>query len=482
MSNRIHYPKKHHMFRNQPYINNNSTCLKTQEFSFQSNKRLPELADLKCGTNISGEIISEDFPVLMHEAAFDNNTNQEFSVKKLAFIDPSSLNGKEQIHIFEKYAKNIFEFAIAKENINPSNKISYMASQKAFQIFINGPLSIAQALIKDNFFFVQVTKILNDNENGQKIIGKIAAILNRLVLSHQQLAIESIGFIPFFLKYIQESEVFDLFHTIFTNEENLKPVLEMMAVTALDIFIINEITDDMNEMKLYNILQILKDCLECETLAYIFQNMNVMEKLESLLNRYYNNTFLLNQIWRVFSLLVCEKLLLKMKSIFEEAIDTICQSFERLESYHIFIFDFLARVVDIKPVIFTENQKKQLLQTIKSLFVKFPNSTHLINSMLNFIRKSLHNRDFAQRVLSGFIDFFIDEGTKKQRTAASASALSFLSDITYMKKSSIMINKHLTNNKKYSSFYKSFFKKYLEDIQSPYGGLLGRYVSDGKKY
>ncbi|OHT08960.1 hypothetical protein TRFO_22293 [Tritrichomonas foetus] len=355
-------------------------------------------------------------------------------------------------------------------------------SKKAFIILSNGPSLIINALISDLTFFLKMTEILSHPNLSSIVVNRLATILNYIIMNNEQASLDSIGFLTMILKYIEETAVFDLFCTIFNDKDKLKPMQKLLATTDIDVFILNEFssTEILSYEKKLNLTLLINYGLKCKRLRDSFTNRRILVHLISLMNT--EDTLLLNSIWSSLALLMTKKMLNKVEiqKLFEDAFEIICGSFDTLHTYHISIFEFLTAIVDLKVLMFTENHKKQICQTFQSLFPKFPNSTNLMSSMFKFIRTSLHNRDFAQRILDGYIPFFIDEGMKKQRTAASANALVFLGDLDRMKTSSYMINKSLTSSQKYMTFYKSFFKDYLEKLPNPYGGTVTRYVKEGK--
>lgn len=388
-----------------------------------------------------------------------------------------------KLEVFKFIAENISKFVELALTDSTS-----LEGLKAYKVLTNSPLFL-DALTKDTTFFLKVTEVLSSFSTISQpdiiIISRIAVILTYLILRDEQVAIDSIGFLIQLFPYIENSAVFSLFHTIFTDQD-LKNMRQVLAIIDIDVFLINELkrTPEENSLytndvysKNYNLLSILNDGLSNSVLKLKLQNGRILNQLLSLLPDA-NDIILRNQIWLAFSRLAKQKILHKMKTIFNQAYDIITQPFDELHSYHTYIFDFLSVVVDLNASMFSGHQKKQICEICKTIFTKFENSTNLLSSMFTFIRKSLHNRDFAQIILDNYINFFIDEGRKEKRTAAAANALDILADLEAMRTSSYMISKSLTNNAKYMRFYQSFFKKYLEELQEPYGGNVVRYVSD----
>ena len=412
---------------------------------------------------------SEDSLLLCNHA---DEINQNFKISKFSSLSFS--NKKELFIFFADHISDLIDLAFKDTETEDS--------KKAFIFLSNGPPLIIDALTKDFIFFLRVTELLQDPSSlsNSCIIQRISVIFNYLILNDVQFSIDSIGFLPQLLPYIGEDAVYDLFHTIFTNKSQLKQMRIMLSSTSIDTYVINEIQNSPGYVnsssfstysKELNLLLIIRDGLTSKHLKKSFQNDKVLNALYSI-STVTKEPLLLNQIWASLALIVNQNLISKMKDVFDESMKIISQPFERLHSYHISIFDFLANIVDTDASMFTTTQKRLICQTFQNLSLKFPNSTYLISSMFNFIRKSLHNREFAQRILDGYISFFIELGKSEKRTAVSASSLIFLADLEEMKTSSYLISKYLSENRKYISFHKSFFKNYLDELHKPYGGNI----------
>lgn len=416
---------------------------------------------------------SSSTSLILSDGTDDSNSNFKFSQNLL-------LNRLNKIELLNYFANNISDIMDLAFNDTETDD-----GKKAFLILSNGPQLIIDSLTKDFRFFLKVTEILqNPQQLSNKLnactIQRISTTFNYLILKDVQFSIDSIGFITQLLPYVEEDAVYELFHTIFTTKTQLKMMRNLLSDIDIDTFIINELKNSPTNTscsqfntyaKKLNLLLIIHDGLLCEQLKNSFHNFKVLSTLSSMIIET-KEPLLLNQIWSSLALLVSQELIQDMKDAFTKAIKMISTSFEKLHSYHASIFDFLGNIVDINASMFTASQKKQICHTFQNLSLKYPNSTHLQSSMYNFIRKSLHNREFAQRILDNYISFFIDQGTSQIRTAASANSLVFLADLDSMKTSSYMISKSLSNNRKYIEFHRTFFKKYLEELHKPYGGNI----------
>lgn len=392
----------------------------------------------------------------------------------------SNINNKDLFQYFADHISDFINLAL--------NDTETICGKKAFIILSNGPPIITSALTKDFTFFLKVTEFLQSpsflpTEPNICTINRIATIFQNLIYNDEQCSIDSIGFLTQLLPYIEEDAIFELFHSIFTSKNQLKQMQYVLSSIRIDIFILNEINKsschlaDSNftsYLKIFNLLKLINDALKNKQLKISFQNMDVLKTLSSVIKET-KIPLLLNNAWDSLALLADSNLISNMKDIFNEAMKVITHSFDILHSYHVFIFDFLTVIVDKNATMFSSSQKRQICQTIHNLTLKFPNSTHLIMSMTNFIRKSFHTREFAQRILDNYVSFFVEQANSKKKTAASANALVFLSELDSMKSSSYMVNKSLSGNRKYMNFYQSFFKNYLEELQKPYGGNVQRF-------
>lgn len=391
-----------------------------------------------------------------------------------------NLNSKDLFNYFANHISDFIDLAL--------NDVETIYGKKAFIILSNGPPIITNALSKDFNFFLKVTEILQSPSCLPSVlnhctINRIATIFQNLILNNEQCSIDSIGFLTQLLPYIEENAVFELFHSIFTNKKKLKQMQYLLSSINIDTFIINELKNSSSKLsdsdffsysKILNILLIISDALKNQQLKSSFQNLNILKTLSSMIKDT-KIPLLLNSFWESFYLLAESNLITNMKDVFNEAMKIISQPFETLHPYHIFIFDFLALIVDTNASMFSSSQKKQVCQTIQNLTLKFPNSTNLIASMTNFIRKSFHTREFAQKILDNYVSFFVELGKSAKKTAASANALVLLSELDGMKSTSYMVSKSLSNNRKYMNFYKLFFKNYLEELPKTYGGNVQRY-------
>ncbi|OHT02270.1 hypothetical protein TRFO_30633 [Tritrichomonas foetus] len=353
-------------------------------------------------------------------------------------------------------------------------------SKKAFILLANGPIILIDALLENYTFLLKATELLSRPSIPTFLASRLATIFSNICLKSEENSINSIGLMVLLLKYIEDSAVFDLFHTICSKKNKLKKMQFAIAQTDIDVFILNElIAYDATIEKKHNLCLMIQDCLKNSRLTHKFTNVRVLQALVNLMNT--SNTQLLNQVWQTISLMVCQKLVTKMQCIYNRALEILIEPFDTLHIYHTSIFEFLAKVVQLRTSFFTETHKSQICQIILRLFVQFPNSTNLMTAMFRFIRNSLFNKEFAHKVLNSFIVLFVIESQSEARTAASASALLFLGDLERMKTSSIMINKFLTGNAQYMHFCKTFFKNYLEELPIPYGGTtITRYVKREK--
>lgn len=389
----------------------------------------------------------------------------------------TNLNNKDLFQYFANHISDFINLAL--------NDTETICGKKAFIILSNGPPIITNALIQDFTFFLKVTEFLQSPvEVSTCTINRIATIFQNLIFNNEQCSIDSIGFLTQLLPYAGEDAVFELFHSIFTCKNQLKQMRFILSTINIDTFILNEIEKSSIDMlkdssflsfsKIFNLLKLISDALKNKQLKKSFQNSDVLKMLANLAKEV-KAPLLLNNIWDSLAQIADGDLVSKMKDVFNEAMKIISHPFDTLHSYHIFIFDFLTIVVDTSATMFSSSQKRQICQIIQNLTLKFPNSTNLITSMTNFIRKSFHTREFAQRILDNYVSFFVDIGKSATRTASSANALVFLSELDDMKSSSYMVSKSLSSNRKYMNFYQSFFKNYLEELKKPYGGNVQRF-------
>ncbi|OHT07091.1 hypothetical protein TRFO_05305 [Tritrichomonas foetus] len=362
-------------------------------------------------------------------------------------------------------------------------------SKTAFLLLSNGSKYVVDALIKDYTFFIKATTILNQNEISPKLAGRIAAIFVNIINRSKESSINAIGFLTQLIRFIRDPSVFDLYHTMTMHKKRFNEMQILMSQVNLDSFVIEELSKVENSPdtfydvdKKLNLCLFIQDCLKNSILMHSFQNDRILKKLIELMDSEVckNNIYLLNQVWQAISLLPSPKTIPKMQSLIKTALEIINKKVETIHIYHSSVFEFLSQITSLKPTMLNDKAKNDIILSIKFFIREFPSSTSLMTPIFRVIRASMASRDFSHKVLSNLMPLFINLAQSKNRNAASASATQFLADMERMKTVSIMINKSLSINAEYTAFYKSTFKKYLEEMNKPYGGPVTKFVNKEK--
>lgn len=268
---------------------------------------------------------------------------------------------------------------------------------------------------------------------------------------------------------------------------------------------------EINFEKERNIYTIIKNCLQNPILQKSFQKVEVLNKLIDKLNDRKNiftssqiqTSFgdqqigLINEIFETLSFLIIKKhenqiqelfsICIEIVQLFSESIHSIPSatsqnieyfSHKYLRKYHVCVFDIIAKVIVIKNDFVNEDNQDVLIKVIERIIHVFPNSTNLITAVFRVVKSSLHCRLFAKKMIGSLMSLMISLAKSNSKTAAAAAATHFLADMEISKKVSKMISDFLTKNDQYMKFYRSTFKKYLENAYVPYGGPVIIYGSN----
>ena len=421
---------------------------------------------------------------------FSNKTNISKSNNKISKLEKMifknlsfnkmQITNVKSIDFFASHAKELLDLAFDTEIDSKNNKNDHRhvaLSRGAFLILTAAPEKLLTALMNDFMFFMKATELLSKPRIPQLIASRLATMFTIICNNNDEDGVNAFGLMVLLLKYIEDSAVSNMFHTVCTHNSKKNPINFAILQTDFDVFVINELKDAQSDEQIHNLLLILQDCLKNKTLNEKFKTQSILDQLVNMLNKTRDNYQLCNQVWETLALIVSSKLLSNLQPVFNTAMEILLEPFETLHIFHTAIFDFLTQIVILKAAMFSEVQRVHVCQVITRLCVQFSNSTNLILSIFKFIRSSLTNKDFAHIILNSFVSLFVFEGQSETRSAFSANCLLFLADLERMKTSSIMVNKFLTSNKVYTSFYKSWFKAYLDDLYTPYGGTAVTKIS-----
>lgn len=418
-------------------------------------------------------------------------------------------------------------------------------SQKSFMILSNSPKNVMDSLLTDNLFFIKVTRIMPTLScNSFSILAKnlasrISSIFLNLFNKEKDVSqlFDSIGFMPLLLKYVGDQMVFELFHFLFSQNDDLTEMQNCIYQINIGEFILGEMENeslkeffDDNESdnssvssddqsvplnKKNNLCLLIKDCFMNPILRPSVLKAKILLKLcewsQESQNIVYINIedfanhdselLLFNNIWNVISLFPTKTLANSLSNLFTFALEAIQLLLTRindmksnsedasklnntpfviLKPYHIYMIDFISQVMKIQTSLLTVSVQASLKGIFNQIIDTFPNSTHVISSIFRIVKSSLVSIEFGKKFIESLMPKLIQLAKQETRNAAAAAATHFLADLDKTKSASVAINRMLNNNEQYMDFYDTYFKHYLEDAYTPYGGPVFRFIESEK--
>lgn len=428
------------------------------------------------------------------------------------FLEKVTINNNyfQQSECHSKFIANhaleLLDIALNEDNLFKSIK-----NKTALFLLSNSPKNVMDELLIDGRFLIKSTNILSKNYSyfiAKELASRISLIFINIIIktNDRDIIIDSIGFLTQIIQYIEEESVLNFFLLIASNNDDYKEMQIYLSQVNLYQFLLNELPNENenNFEKERNILIFIRDCLRNPILQKSFQKeeilIKIFERLEKRKNFILNSTKqeinygdiqleIINRIYEVLSLLVCQNLVIKMKSLltfsienvksFSESIQKYVNSNSKnidycshllIKKYHAYMFDLISKIVVLNPKMFDSNDHSILIKSIERVIQVFPNSTNLIISAFRVVKSSVICKCFAKKMVDSLMPIFISLAKSKTRTASAAAATHFLADMDMTKNSSKMISEFLTKNDQYMSFYKMSFKNYLEKAYVPYGG------------
>lgn len=359
-------------------------------------------------------------------------------------------------------------------NLSLSNTSDEVCNQ-AFVLLSTGEKYVTKILLSADTFLLKATEVLCDTNPDPSVINRLGAILSNILAKSEDSFTECMGFLPYLLKYIEYPSIFDVLMYICDVRSGLYELQEHICKLRFDNLVIAEF-QSADSSKVCNLIALVNQCLIHPTIRHSFVNERVLALLVSL--RESKNVMILNQLWRSFARICCEITVTKMQHLLEPAFSELSAS--EFHMYHIFVLDFLNKVMSFGFGSFTTTCQERLPEMIIDIMTKCENSTNMMHSVFRLMRTCVKYKSTRTMIFTKVLPLVVAFAGSPVRTAGAACSIRFVEEIEQSREGNSTVHQMLLANSSYTTFIATHMQAYRELSEPGYGGRVETSFSRSK--
>ncbi|OHT02514.1 hypothetical protein TRFO_30348 [Tritrichomonas foetus] len=360
-----------------------------------------------------------------------------------------------------------------QEIINQCFSLDAEDGSKTFLLFNKAPTALLNALLIDDIFYTEVSKVFMQPQPPIIIVSRIASILLQIITSIPEQANDCVGFLYQLLPYLSEPGVFDALYSICIPTSQLAAAQNALIESNFPQYIINELNSTNDELLISAILRIIKYSCENKVLSESFRTNSIIHSLYTLTKSDYEKVA--NELWWAITNMVNSDTIHKMIIFIPKAFEIIREPYHEMHRFRIFAIEFIAEMLKYKSDGLSDFLNMQVQEVVLRLIVQFPDCSNLMGSVFRLIKHGLIWDFFADSLIEHFVPVMIFEASSQHRSAASARSMKLLKQISTRPKYKETHEKILAKIESYQDFCNNKLLRYKMIMKESYGGEMTKY-------
>jgi hypothetical protein len=342
---------------------------------------------------------------------------------------------------------------------------------RAFLLFARVNIPWVEDFLENDAFYIRVSETLFQPSPDIRIVSRVATLLSHLITTFPEKSEDCCGFVFKFVEYCDESGVFDLLLKICAPDPKLSGIQHALVQSRFTGHIIDEVNREGIPLeKKAALLRLLYEASANGIMRPCIQAQEMFNALSQLV--LVASECVCDELWRTISVATSESNLKEAAKLVPVAIAKVGDYYTSVRKYHIFVLEFLAKMMEFHSPSLVECREMQLQEVIVRLMVQFPDCSNLMGPLFRFIKAALYWPKFTKTMVPVFVPMMMAEGTGKVRTAASANCLVLLRKIATDQSIDAGLTAELKSVEGFTDFCKTTLVKYLEVMTNEYGGRV----------
>jgi hypothetical protein len=282
----------------------------------------------------------------------------------------------------------------------------------AFKILHCGDAEYLRPLFAGEYFLDYATDLMSQDDPPAPIVGRLASLTAVALSELPECACDNCIFIFRLLPYCENPTVFDLFETLTSDEERVKPAQRWLRAFGFCEYIPREIglIDFGHRSTCTNVL---KDPVYNRA-SYLFQlvarglrnsvlgdDLRRTGSLVECLRKKFPEIpdFVQAARWEAIATLATASKAGELMVFVAEAVEILSGAFDHLKKFHVIALSFVANMMKFRPDVYESVEQWSLPTVLFTVVLSFPSATIFHNAFLEFIEAGLANFAFADRVI-----------------------------------------------------------------------------------
>lgn len=398
------------------------------------------------------------------------------------------MNNVSVIHAFRSGHLGLHKYFITHSHeilsyvFQPNNNKSTI--QGFLLMSLEGNTSIIHSLLENCFFDKYVQNLLKDISNvPDYIIGRIATITLNCFVTAPKLSSQSISFIPSLLNFIDNSSVFSLFQTFFSENKEYALIhrwlymsnfanyfpYELSKINFSKVLSVHDAYADSDVIKCSNLYQLIALGVRNSMLQNQFRSEEIILAFSE--NFPISLHFLEGYKWMALTDICCSTTADFLEEYVPMSLAIIYSPSTELRSYHVYCLRFLTQMIKFSKKAVKNIQSSQLLPVLTNLLLQFPDNTIFQWSFRKFFMESIKHPILGEKLVRTFVPLMINIILLGENRNLSSCFWLLLTKLSNESSNNSTIKGYLKIVPEFEDF-QGHLKKYEELVTRCYGGVV----------
>lgn len=343
-------------------------------------------------------------------------------------------------------------------------------SSKAFVLFSKLDSKSIDQKIFNNALLSKATNVFIIKNVNPVIISRLSSILLYSIRNFPNDCLETCGVVIQLLQYVHITGVSEMFATICEFNSPLVEVQTFLEEAGFSRCVMNTLKLTSDKEVIAQIIRIVRMSSGNPVLMKSFKQPFIVEEMTKFLD--YDDHFVISNLWRCLTGLICENTYHAESSVLEKAISIVKESFDDVQMYRVFAMDFIGKYIQYDKSVAKYYNDNQVLETAAELLVRFNNCTNLVTSIFRLFNNSFNIPAIIEWTIRSLIPILMGISIVEERNSAKAAALNFLTDLSTKSQTDKALAYALNNVPGYKDFCTTVLYPYNEVLFAKYGGRM----------
>lgn len=354
-------------------------------------------------------------------------------------------------------------------------------SQSFMILTLNEP-TILEKLFQSEIFADTALEVLSKKDVSPHVLGRLSSITLTSLLTYPSLACPRCGFIYHLLSYCANPSVFNLFETICGDDSRCPPTQKWLLDMGFEMYIHREMESiDFNHKstasnpnfdtvfeKAFCLYRLISQCSLNKILGPSFHSKSIVNVLTK--NFEPEPAHLKSARWKAINSTLVRENAASMLVFIPPALQLLTENFSQLHSYRVSAIEFMTQMMIYAPLTFDMLLESNVLQSLITIVISFPNSSILHSAFTRFIEISMTNEKFAEKIVRVSTPLMVDICTQRENRVLAPFCFKLMSMFFEAGSKNATINLALREVMDTNSFVNGPLKIYNRVTTETYGG------------